>query len=1126
MTDIRAGTVHPYENRRLLPPLGEEISDYQARLQLARLLSEDADRVDAAIAHYRQLILRNPTDAAVVLELAELLVRVGKFGEAIPSLKTLMASTPKLRIPAAVSLARAFSGRGDDAAAIDLLEPLYRLHPRRYDVGIELAAAYARTGEPQRASTLLSGITSAFPSDAKVHLAAARLESDLGHAAAASRYFKNAVALAEDPVRIRLEYAAHLPMWGDFYRSDAIYREMQAARPGDADVQRKRAETLTGAQRYAEAEGIYRRLLLDEDLPKQLLWLDVARTRFEAKDDQRAMTAIDRILDPLDKESVGDAPSCTVQPIRKGLYLTVSFSRPIGRVTTFTLADPVRLVLDLHGIPPTRTETVCRVGFAGVARVRSGEHPDRTRLVIDAADPNFAPPLVVYGERSVHLVFSDEAGGGEDRRKGPDRRLLSSALTGAFTLKAELLQRSGRLSEAIRLQRFRCWIPGEKTAAQLELGRLYRKRGEDGEAGQWFAKAIASDPDSIPALFYSAGPETALSKIYIRDITSNPEISPMRLVAWGQLYAQQGWYEPALIFYTRAADVDPECFPARLALAETLAYDRRFEEAHAAFTSLSSNYPGNRKVWVARARALSWDKRYEEALEVYETIQKHDLSDPLPRLESARTAAWAKQMGRARDLYAVLWQPTVDRQLAEGLGAISGTDEGDPLHSTLEQTRSLAGEDHIFSAYESFLSDLSRSEVATDAEADLRSLRLLAAELWSKYRIQKEAFLEYQAKQLAWDRRFPSALDRYNELLATRPGNQEALFDQAQVACSLGLCSQEEQTYRGLLQLEPNHTLAQRALHRLEIRGLPSLALGGEWWEEEGVDRLSDVRRFRTNAALEIPVSCRYRLQIEGHRWEEEPGPEDTVYRAVGYTLGAAAVFSPHWTGSARWTHKDYTQGDAKNTDTGAVQIGYRMDSGGIFRAGFERVDELANSYAFRQGIQSSDLWGSLYIPIRRKWELEGELRFKRFTDDNQGWSLMVSGGHALTDHPRMFKVLLSGQYRDTREQSQFLLEDGVIVDVVHPYWTPDDYLSGTLTLEWYHDLARDFFCGARRHYYDLKLSLGLESEDNALLRLEGEWRYDFADRWSVALNGLLHESSQWDAYGLWASLQYRYGEP
>lgn len=1113
---------------RLLPaPLGEEITEDHARLQLARLLSEDPEDIEDAIAQYRRLILQNPKDSSFALELAELLVRSDRFEEAVPGLQTLLTASlsTDLRLRAAVALARARSGLGDDAAARAILVPLRQRHLKNREIGLELARLYVRTGDPRNASRLLDEMTSASPRDAALRLAAADIESDLGHPDAACRYFDEAIRWSDDPERVRLQYAARLPLWGDFYRSDAIYRGVLVERPEDDDIQRKRAESLMGAQRYAEAESIYRRLLLDHRVPERQLLLDLAKTHFEAKNDAQALGFIDRILDPSDPGTAGSGAACTVQHIRNGLYLTLSFSRPIGKVTTFTLTDPVRLVLDLYGSPSKQTGEICQVELAGVRTVRSGVHPDRTRLVFDAADPIFAPPLVVYGERTVHLVFPDKTEKGGAETEALDRTVLDNILSRAFALKAAVLSRKGRLSEAIQLQRFRRLIPEEKTSAQLELGRLYRKRGDDAEADKWLSDALASDPDSVAARFYIAGPEKAPSKAFVRKITSNPVVPPMRLVAWGNLYGQEGLYEQSLVFYSRALDLDPECFPARLALAETLAYAGRFEEAHTAFASLSEDYPGNRKVWVARARALSWDKRYEEALEVYGTIQQYDLSDPLPRLESARTAVWAKQMDRAKDLYAALWQPAVDRHLAEGMSAITGTDESDPLHSMLKKTRKLTGEDYIFAAYESFLSELSRSDTTADAEPGLHSLRLLAAELWGEYRIQKEAFLEYRAKQLAWDRRFPGALDRYHDLLATRPGNKEALFDQAQVACSLGLCGQEEKTYRTLLQLESNHTLARRALHRLQIRGLPSLALGGEYWEEEGGDRLSDVRRFRTNAALEIPVSCRYRLQIEGHRWQEKPGPEDTVYHATGYTLGVSAVFSPHWTGSARWTHKDYTKGDAKSTNTGAVQIGYRMDSGGILGAGFARVNELANSYAFQQGIQSSDFWSSLYIPLRRKWELESEIRFKRFTDDNQGWRFMVSGGHALTDHPRVFKVLLSGQYRDTQDQSQFLSEDGVVVDAVHPYWTPDGYLSGALTLEWYHDLARDFFCGARRHYYDLKLSLGLESEDNALMRLEGEWRYDFDDRWSVAFNGLLHESRQWDAYGLWASLNYRFGK-
>ena len=91
---------------------------------------------------------------------------------------------------------------------------------------------------------------------------------------------------------------------------------------------------------------------------------------------------------------------------------------------------------------------------------------------------------------------------------------------------------------------------------------------------------------------------------------------------------------------------------------------------------------------------------------------------------------------------------------------------------------------------------------------------------------------------------------------------------------------------------------------------------------------------------------------------------------------------------------------------------------------------------------------------------------------------------------------------------------------MVHPYWTPQDYLGGALILEWEHDLSEEFQCGEERHVYNIRLVLGQDSEDNSSVRLEAEWLYEFRDQWELTVSGLIHRSREWDAHGLWTGVR------
>ena len=106
----------------------------------------------------------------------------------------------------------------------------------------------------------------------------------------------------------------------------------------------------------------------------------------------------------------------------------------------------------------------------------------------------------------------------------------------------------------------------------------------------------------------------------------------------------------------------------------------------------------------------------------------------------------------------------------------------------------------VYTGYEYVIDRISEFRSAANVAA-LESLRI---ELLPVYRIQKWAVLESTAKWLAWNKRFVPAMEAYKSLLSFEPGNQEALFDDAQVKCAIGLCDKEAELYQTLMtQIRP-----------------------------------------------------------------------------------------------------------------------------------------------------------------------------------------------------------------------------------------------------------------------------------------------------------------------------------
>lgn len=679
--------------------------------------------------------------------------------------------------------------------------------------------------------------------------------------------------------------------------------------------------------------------------------------------------------------------------------------------------------------------------------------------------------------------------------------------------------------EAVALAARAHWRQGDPKAglallAMLPSGaepalraRLLLAAGRTAEARDVLDKARAATPRD-PELSFLALGEGAASPSQVDALTAAGARTPAELTAWASLYSAKGWRDAAIRCLRAALAADKDYFPARMGLAETLAASRRYPEALAELEALAAEFPDSSKILLARARVLSWDRRYAEAQAAYAGLSQSDPADPVPLREAARVFFWAKQRPQALATYARLLDPAVDEALAAELATAADATRDGQLRDIAEDTARGAEQGSLYRRYEALsLAPAEGISGAAAAQVDSSLARNLPA-----YRIQKAAALESRAKSESFDNRFARALPLYRELLDFEPGNQEARFDQAQAACSLGLCSQERVAYNRLLEIDPLHTLAGTALERLDRRTAPALALRQNVWHEEGRGSLSRILRMRTDLGASAAVYDDHRLSLTQHLWEESPRHSRT-YEAVGQTLAWEGVFGPRLRANAAWTNKRYTTGGVGNVDTGRARMEFNLDDAARVGIGYERAEELANEYALRQKSLSDALFADLRLSPARAWDIFAEARAKSYSDGNTGDMQRLSVGYLVTDHPRQLKAILSGERRNTGRESQEIYSGAALVDIRRPYWTPRDYTAGSLALEWRHDLAELEFCGAPQHWYGLRASGGTDSENNPFVRFEAEWRYEFAQRWSVEARGLVHRSPQWDADGLWLGL-------
>lgn len=532
-----------------------------------------------------------------------------------------------------------------------------------------------------------------------------------------------------------------------------------------------------------------------------------------------------------------------------------------------------------------------------------------------------------------------------------------------------------------------------------------------------------------------------------------------KLEAWAHAYLQNGMSYKALLFFRAAVERDPAYFPAWTGLAETLSTHYRYNEALEIYRALLANFPDNSKITIAIARVLGWSKHYRQSIDCYDRMIMMKPDDPVLFKEKARTAIWGNLICTSMSTYQKILDPIVD-----------------------ERTNYL-----------------------------------------SLYLVQRSAEAEMRAKKLVWDKRYLKALCAYKSLLNLNPGNEDALYEYAQTYCNLGLCNCANIVYKELLHIDPNHNLAQISLRINRLNTHLCLKNYLSYWREVGSGTFSQsqIARYRLDTVLEMPLSCTSHLRFIQTEYVENPFYNFKFYPAEGQTLEADYVFNANFRALFSITYKDYfNKFDSQITCRN--NIGIRVNDYLQIGLGLDKENEIYNFFSLKQGIQSITSWILAKSDITHNWYLEGSFQNLRYNDHNNQIHFNLATKYVFIDSPRCLQLILQGNYRNTNHQSISIIVDNKLVDVIHPYWTPDKYFSGSIALDYQHDYRRIASCESPQRYFGIRITGETDNVDNPSIQVILTWKHEF-ERFGFELKGLIHRSRQWNAEGGWASLYYRF---
>ncbi|RPI64736.1 MAG: tetratricopeptide repeat protein [Planctomycetaceae bacterium] len=692
----------------------------------------------------------------------------------------------------------------------------------------------------------------------------------------------------------------------------------------------------------------------------------------------------------------------------------------------------------------------------------------------------------------------------------------------ALSLQAGALLEAKEYDQALNLFEELSQNKSQMLEGLLGLGATLRAMGRVEAANAAYNKALDIEPDNPIALLAIHGLPTSAAGKLVDKLPGKPT-SAAALTRWAEALAAKGLRPAATECYRAALRSDPSYFPAVIGLAGVLAGQDMFDESIGLYNDLAEEYPSSSKIRLELARVLAWSKRYQQAIGEYDELHRINPDDPVPVMEKARTAMWAKDFKLARATYRQLQEPPVDRLLLERLRNLPQQrmtpalkQEEDRLEATLNN------QDSPCDGYESLRFRLDNDKLEL-SQADRQWLDDTLAELQPTFQIQKTAGLEERAKSLAWDRRWSQALSAYEALLRNSPGNEEAAFEKAQMESQLGLNDDAVETYRKLLYLDPNHRQAAEAKTGLESLRNPEVSTAYSFWREKGYGDLSQMQRQRIDTGAALPLTLQHTLRVTENHWFEKTLNDDRTYQSDGFTLRWDGVFNKLVSGSGGWTRKFYETSDLNPLDTGFADLAFNLDDYARINAGWELANEIYNTYGLHQGVQSNSGYVKLFSAITRKLEFDGEIRGVYYTDHNTSYREKGALSYALTDHPHMLKVSMFGEHRNTEHTSRYIYRGNTLVNIIYPYWSPNNYTSGGGALEWRHDLSKQFYRGADQHYYFLRGAAAAASDNNPWIEFEGGWHLELSHHWTIELKALVHRSDQWNAEGAWLSLGYRF---
>ena len=627
-------------------------------------------------------------------------------------------------------------------------------------------------------------------------------------------------------------------------------------------------------------------------------------------------------------------------------------------------------------------------------------------------------------------------------------------------------------------------FPPQKSEFLIRAAIAKFKAEEFDEAQQLFQQANSYNPHAVKPHFYlhilNYGYEGFVCELLDLDLP------PQELKELAICFQDEGRISEAIDLLKPTVENYPDYFPASWMLAELYATAYIYEAAWQIYNSLAEEFPNSQMILLQKARCLSWMKLYRRSLCLYKELINQDISNQQFALEKARVALLDHNPFLARASYqSLLGNASSDFYLACLLCNFPQKEEAKEYWNG-----------QLYNNYKNN---------------------------WALYLIQKQTYLEMQAKFALWENLPFTAIEKYQDWLTYSPGNMEALFEYGQVVQGLGLNDPVALIYDEIIDINRNYSIANSARQRINYIETPKLADNLSIWAEEGYGVLSQITRRKFYTGIEYPLDGQTQVSLNYYIFSDHPynGGGEYNFQSLGITYDQ--VFNENTSIKAVLLPKIASNYRLKYYFIGNLLAKYRFNDTVILSVGADITDEFYNRFGIQQGIQGDAVWGKIAWETTRKLHIEAIYKYLNYTDKNNLNVVAGSIDYQVTEYPKVLKLSLQGEYRNTAKTNIYIYERTELVDIIHPYWSAQDYYAGRFVVEWNHNLTFIDFIGSEKTRYTIRAMVGDDTDNNWAGSLTAEFHYDWGDRWSFQITTLGHYSHLWKAAGLWSNISYAF---